>query len=319
MRSKGDLVEQHLAKCAPYDSNPFTALNTAFLNDGIFVHVPKGVHLSGPLHLLFALTSESSDTVSHPRVLVVFEEESTGTIVESYVGLSSNQYFTNAVTEVVVGAGSTVKHYKIQQQSERAFHITNTHDRNCRDSSYASVNIDLGGRLVRNNLNVLMEEEGSSCMLNGLYMVAGTQHVDNQVIIDHASSHTYARELYKGILDGQSRSVFHGSIIVRSNIRKVDALQIDKNLLLSDQAEADTKPAFWIYSDDVKCGHGAACGELDESMTFYLKSRGIGEDAARGLLVRGFVTEVIDSIDNESVRIYVDQLVHTKLQKWLEG
>ena len=164
---------------------------------------------------------------------------------------------------------------------------------------------------------MLTEGEGSSSMLNGLYLVNGTQHVDNQVIIDHAKPYTTSRELYKGILDGKSRSVFHGSIIVREGSVKVNANQVDKNLLLSDQAEADTKPAFWIYCDDVKCGHGAACGHMDENALFYMRSRGIDEETARGLLTRAFVSEVIESIANEPLRSQVDGLVQAKLQEWL--
>ena len=171
--------------------------------------------------------------------------------------------------------------------------------------------------MVRNNLNLLMAAEGSSCTLNGLYMLSGTQHVDNQVIIDHSKPYTSSQELYKGILDGQSRSVFHGSIIVREGAKKVDARQEDKNLLLSSQAEADTKPAFWIYCDDVKCAHGAACGQIDEDALFYLRSRCIGERDARALLIRAFVVEIINSIANESFRAHVDDIVQTTLDQWL--
>ena len=317
MTAKGDLVEQHLARQASYETNAFTALNTAFVHDGAFVHIPDGAILEEPVHLLFISTSRQQDTVTHPRVLILTGKDSKATIIESYAGLSEGRYFTNGVTEVLVEAGAAIEYYKIQRQSEQALHITNTHVVNSRDSSFSSVNIDLGGRLVRNNLNSLMGDEGGSCKLNGLYMVTGSQHVDNQVIIDHASSYTTARELYKGILDGKSRSVFHGSIIVRKDLRKVDAMQVDKNLLLSDQAEADTKPAFWIYSDDVRCGHGAACGQMDESALFYLRSRGMGEKAARSMLTRAFVGEVIDSIGDEPFRARVDQLVQTKLREWL--
>ena len=188
-----------------------------------------------------------------------------------------------------------------------------------RDSNVSSVNIDLGGRLVRNNLNVTTAEENANCKLNGLYMVTGTQHVDNRVIIDHAKPYTTSRELYKGILDGKSRSVFHGSIIVREGAEKVDAHQIDKNLLLSNEAEADTKPAFWIYCDDVKCGHGAACGQMDDTALFYLRSRGIDENSARRMLTQAFISEIIDCIEDESYRSYIDDIVQSTLEDWLES
>ena len=319
MTAKADLAEQHLARHADYATNAFTALNTAFVHQGAFVHIPDGAVVEEPIHLLFLLTSQAQETVSHPRVLILAGKNSQATIIESYGCLTDDPYFSNAVTEVVVGAGAAVRYYKLQRQSVQAFHITTTEVVLARDSSFSSVNIDLGGGLTRNNLNVLMGEEGASCMLNGLYMVTGSQHVDNQVIIDHAKGYTTARELYKGILDGRSRSVFHGSIIVREGARKVNAHQVDKNLLLSDQAEADTKPAFWIYCDDVKCGHGAACGQIDENALFYLRSRGLDEKAARRFLIRGFVNQIIESIECAPFRMHVDALVQSKLHEWLGG
>ena len=238
-------------------------------------------------------------------------------VIEAYKGVSDGQYFTNAVTEVLVGAGARMEYYKVQRQSEQAFHITTTNVALDRNSSFASVNIDMGGRLTRNNLNLLTLDQDCSCTLDGFYMVNGSQHVDNQVIIDHAKPYTTSRELYKGILDGRSRSVFHGSIIVREGAVKVNAHQVDKNLILSDQAEADTKPAFWIYCDDVKCGHGAACGQIDPTAMFYLRSRGIDEQAARSLLTKAFLSEVIQSIGNQVFRSQIDALVQNTLREWL--
>jgi Fe-S cluster assembly protein SufD len=317
MRSVPELVQGHLAHYADYEANAFTALNTAFIHEGVFIHVPDDILVEEPVRLLFLSTSKDEETVSQPRVLIVVGKNSKATVIDGYGGVSDGRYFSNCVTEVVVGDGSRVEYYKVQQQSDKAFHITTTDVSLGRDSYFSSINIDMGGKLVRNNLNVLTEDEGSSCVLNGLYLVNGTQHVDNQVIIDHAKPYTTSRELYKGILDGKARSVFHGSIIVREGAVKVDANQVDKNLLLSDEAEADTKPAFWVYCDDVKCGHGAACGQMDEKALFYLRSRGIDEETARGLLTRAFVSDVIQSIANESLRRQVDDLVQAKLQEWV--
>ncbi|MBI2873437.1 MAG: Fe-S cluster assembly protein SufD [Chloroflexi bacterium] len=308
------LAEQHLARYADYNKSAFTALNTAFLHDGALVHIPDGVQVDAPIHLLFLYTSRAQDAASHPRVLVIAGKESKTTIIESHGGLEDNQYFANAVTEVALGERAAVRYYKVQRQSEQSFHIATTQVELGRDSTFLSCNLDLGGGLVRNNLNMVLAGEGSSCMLGGLYMVSRNQHVDNQVIVDHAASYTTTRELYKGILDGKSRSVFHGSIIVRKGLHKVNAEQVDKNLLLSDRAEADTKPAFWIYSDDVKCGHGAACGQLDERALFYLRSRGLSEEEARGFLVRGFVAEVVNAIDYAPFRGHAEELVAARLQ-----
>ena len=315
MRTKADLVQQHLARYADYKDQAFTALNTAFIHDGVFIHIPDGTFIENPIHLLFLSDTDEEDAASHPRSLVIVGKDSKATIIESYGGLSNGQYFTNAVSEVVVGPGAVVNYYRDQRHSEQAFHVGTTQVVLGRDSSFFSFTTDVGGGLVRNNLNVIMGDKGSSCILNGVYVVARSQHVDNQVIIYHEKPYTTSRELYRGVLDSKSRAVFHGSIIVRKDAQKVDARQEDKNLLLSDQAEADTKPAFWIYADDVKCSHGASCGMLDETALFYLRSRGISEDAARNLLVRGFVSEVINTISSEPFQSHVDQLVMSKLEK----
>ena len=315
MTAEADLAQEHLARYADYETKAFTALNTAFLRDGAFVSIPDEAVVEEPIHLLFLTTGRQEETVSHPRTLILSGRHSKATIIESYGGVAEGRYFTNAVTEIALAAGSLLNYYKVQRQSRQAYHITTTEVSLGRDSHFSSVNIDLGGSLVRNNLNVLTADEGASCMLNGVYLITGSQHVDNQVIIDHAKPHTTSRELYKGVLGGKSRSVFHGSIIVREGARKVDAKQEDKNLLLSNEAEADTKPAFWIYCDDVKCMHGAACGQIDENALFYLRSRGIDEEDARNLLTRAYVVEILDSIDYEPFRTHIDRLAMAKLRE----
>ncbi|MBI4336243.1 MAG: Fe-S cluster assembly protein SufD [Chloroflexi bacterium] len=318
MVNKTEPVQQHLARHAGYSDQAFTALNTAFFHDGAFVSIPDEAVVKGPLHLLFLFTARAREGVFHPRVLVHTGRHSKATIVESYAALAEGCYFTNAVTEVVVGEGASLEHYTFQRQSEQAFHVATTQVEPGRDSTFFSFHLDLGGRLVRNNLNVVTGGEGCSFTLNGLYLPGGSQHVDNQVIIEHTRSHTTAREVYKGVLNHKARSVFHGSIIVREGVKKVNAEQVDKNLLLSDQAEADTKPAFWIYADDVKCGHGAACGQIDQNALFYLRSRGLTEREARQFLVRGFAGEVVASIRAEPIRAHVDELVQARLRGWLE-
>jgi Fe-S cluster assembly protein SufD len=315
LRDQGELLEQHLARYADYQDRAFTALNTAFAKEGAFVYIRPGAEVEEPIHLIFLSTAQEESTVSHPRVLALAEEGSSATIVESHGSLSSGAYLSNAVSELVVGPGASVKHYRLQRHGPEAFHVGSTQAVLGRDATFSSMAIDLGGGLVRNNLDVLMAEEGCSCVLNGLYMTTDSQHVDNQVIIDHAKSHTTSRELYKGVLGGKSRTVFHGSIIVRRDAQKVDARQEDKNLLLSNQAEADVKPAFWIYADDVKCGHGAATGRLDEDTLFYLRSRGLDDAAARNLLVKGFVNQVVDSIDCEALKPHLQDLVNRKLEE----
>ena len=315
----GSMAEQHVAQHMAYDDNAFVALNTAFLQDGAFIHLDNGSVVEEPIHLLFITTAHDEEIDVYPRVLVLTGRDASASIIESHVGLSNGIYLSNAVTEIVLGTGASLRYYKMQRHSEKAYHVTNTEAVLARDSYFSSVNIDLGGGLVRNNLNARMTEEGASTVLNGLYMVTKTQHVDNQVIIEHIKGNTTANELYKGILDGKSRSVFHGSIIVREDAKGVNAYQVDKNLLLSKEAEAYTKPAFWVYTDDVRCGHGAACGQIDDDAMFYLRSRGMDETTARNFVIHGFVAEVIDSIKQDQLRDHVSGLVHSKLEKWLMG
>jgi Fe-S cluster assembly protein SufD len=314
IRSMPELMSKSLASYADFESEPFTALNTALYQDGAVVHISKGYQQNQPVELLFLSGQQGTSVVSHPRVLVLAEEGSNATVVETYASLSDEQYFTNSVAEVLLGPGAHLRHYRIQNHTPRAFHIATTHVEQGPDSTFSSFSLDVGGNLVRNNLNIRMSGEGSSCTLNGLYLAKGDQHVDNQISLDHAGSYTTSRQLYKGVLDGKSHGVFQGSILVRPNTKKVDAQQTDKNLLLSDQAEIDTKPALWIYSDDVKCGHGAASGTIDQEALFYLRSRGLDEPSARRILIGGFVGETINTIEDECLRTYIEKLVMENLQ-----
>ena len=312
--SSAPTIQENLGRLAEYESDGFAALNTAFVHEGVYVDVADRADLEHPVHIIFLLTAKAHEAAAHPRVLIVTGRDARATIVETYASVEADtQSFTNGVTEVVVGPGSSINRYTMQLQNEETFGIATTHVEVRENASFTSVYTDIGGALIRNNLSVDMVGEGGHCTLNGSYIVSRNQHIDNQVIIDHKIGHTGARELYKGVLDGKSRSVFHGSIIVREGAVKVDALQEDKNLLLSNEAEADTKPAFWIYCDDVRCGHGAACGAIDADAIFYLRSRGLDEATARQLLIRGFVAQIVDTIKHDSVRRHVDRVVNEKL------
>jgi Fe-S cluster assembly protein SufD len=313
LASQNSLLEEHLARHARYEGQAFTALNTALFKHGGLVYVPENVSVHQPIHCLFINSGRQPDTLSSPRVLLITGKNSKATVIESHVGLYGGRYLSNAVAEVVVGEGSSVQHYRVQRHSLGAYHVGTTQAVLGRDSDFHSVTLDLGGALVRNNLNVVTAAEDCSCVLNGVYIASGTQHIDNQVIIEHAKPHTTSRELYKGVLGGRSKAVFHGSIIVRPGAQKVDARQEDKNLLLSPQAEAYTKPAFWIYADDVKCGHGAASGQLDKDALFYLQTRGLSQDVARHLLIQGFIGEVMDTIGHDEFKEYASEMVTERL------
>jgi Fe-S cluster assembly protein SufD len=309
------LVGSHLGTYADYQDDVFTALNTSQISDGAFIYIPKIVET--PIHLLF-ISAAKEPFVSHPRVLIVAAEGAIASIIESYVSPGEDVYFTNAVTEVYAAQGSVITHYRLQEESERAFHIATTEVFQERESHYSSYAISLGGEIVRHNLNVRLSDERIETTIDGLYVVSGRQHVDNHTSIDHSKPHCTSHQLYKGILDGKSRAVFNGKVFVREGALLTDAHQLNKNLLLSGNATIDTKPQLEILADDVKCSHGAAVGQLEEEELFYLSTRGINPERARALLTFGFAEDVISKIQLKSVREQLDKAVLEKLHQSLD-
>jgi Fe-S cluster assembly protein SufD len=303
------LIEDHLGQLASDDNAYFAALNSAFIRDGAFVHVPRGVVVERPIHLLFISTDNSSPTASHPRNLIIAQRETQATIIESYVGLNDGVYLTNAVTEVSVAENAVVDHCKLQQESAHGYHVATTQVRQQRASRFSSHYFSLGGQLVRNEVDVTLDDEGCECTLNGLYIAAGDQHMDNRTRIDHTKPHCNSHELYKGILDERAKGVFNGKIYVHPDAQKTDAKQSNRVLLLSDDAVIDTKPQLEIYADDVKCTHGATVGQIDETALYYLRSRGISEDLARSLLVFAFGNEIASELKLEAIRAHVERFL----------
>ena len=313
LAERPELVERELARHADFQHDALTALNTAFIEDGAFVQLPAGTVLPAPIHLLFVSTARGKPMLAQPRNLILLGASSQATLVESHAGLSDEVYFTNVVTEVVLGENAQLDHYKLQEESARAFHIALTQVHQGRDSRFRSHSVALGAALARNEVRALLASEGSECTLNGLYLATGKQHLDNRTLIDHQSPRCTSRELYKGVLDGQSRGVFSGRVLVRHDAQKTDASQTNKNLLLSDEALVDTKPQLEIFADDVKCAHGAAVGQLDEDALFYLQSRGIGREAAKSLLTYAFASEMVNLIPPGALRTRVHDLVTSRL------
>jgi Fe-S cluster assembly protein SufD len=299
---------EHLAQHAAYEDNAFTALNTAFLQDGCFLQVPAGKVVERPIHLLFLSTATTAPTVSYPRNLIVVGNGSQVTIVESYIG-QKDAYFTNAVTEIVAGENAVIDHYKLQQEGLEAFHVATLQIHQSRNSNFSSHFVSLGCGLVRNDVNAVLDGEGCECTLNGLYMGRGSQHVDNHTFIDHAKPHCTSHELYKGILKDRARGVFNGKIYVHQDAQKTDAKQTNQTLLLSDDAVINTKPQLEIYADDVKCTHGATVGQLSDEALFYLRSRGIGQEAARGLLTYAFANDIIGRIKVAPIRARLEEVL----------
>jgi Fe-S cluster assembly protein SufD len=303
-------IEKHLGRYLNTQRDSFGALNTAFLEDGAYVHVAKGVVLEGPVAVLFVSTEHDSPAVNHPRNLIVAEENSQATIVEDYVSLGDGQALCNTVTELVAGDHSVVSHYMIEREHTGAFNVSTLRIQQGRTADVSSHSVLLGGALVRNNVHPVLAGEGGECLINGLFIGNGHQRLDNYMLVEHASPHCGSRQFYNGILDGHAHGVFHGRIIVHKDAQKTDAKQTNRNLLLSDSAQIDTKPQLEIYADDVKCTHGATIGQMEENSLFYLRSRGIDERAARRLLLVAFASECMDRMKEGPVRTHIEKLIH---------
>jgi Fe-S cluster assembly protein SufD len=308
------LIEKHLAKQATGEHSSFTALNNASFTDGGFVHLAAGKVLETPVHLLFISTATDSGATAQARNLFIAEDNSQGTVLESYASTGDGAYFTNVVTEVVAGDNAVLEHVKFQDESLSAYHIAALHAKLGRTSNFVSHSFALGAKLSRNNIRANLAGEGLETVLNGLYLTKGDQLADHHMIVEHAQPNCASHEYFNGILDGKSKGVFHGRIYVHPIAQKTDAKQTNKNLLLSDDATADTKPQLEIYADDVKCTHGATIGQLNDESIFYLRARGIGPDTARRMLIHAFAGEIIERVRHEAVREELDKLVWDRLE-----
>ena len=292
LETDGDVIERHLGKYAAIEQNAFVALNTGFVGDGAFIFLPKSTTIEGAIHLIFISTAGDEPTVSHPRVLVVADDNVEATIVESYVGSGSGIYFTNAVTEFVTGADCRIDHCKLQQESLTAYHVATMQVDLGTQSRFISHAATVGGKLTRNDLNVKMNGERADATLNGLVIIGGDQHCDNHTLLHHEKAHCPSHELYKHVLSGHATCVFKGQIFVQKDAQKTDSKQSSKSLLLSDDAYMNSQPALEIYADDVKCTHGSTIGPVDDEAVFYLRSRGVSLEAARHLLTYAFAADV---------------------------
>lgn len=306
-------LEPHLGRYLDLQRDPFSALNTAFLEDGAYVHIRKGVALSEPIHLLYISAEHEAPAVCHPRNLIVADEHSQATILEDYVSLGAGPALCNTATELVAGDQTVVSHYMIEREHTRAFNVSTLRIQQGRNAVVNSHSVLLGGALVRNNVHPVLAGEGSECLINGLFIGSGKQHLDNYMLVEHASPHCGSRQFYNGILGDHAHGVFHGRIIVHKDAQKTDARQTNRNLLLSDTAQIDTKPQLEIRADDVKCTHGATIGQIDEEALFYLRSRGIDDASARHILLLAFASECLDRMAQGPVRAHIEALIHQAL------
>jgi Fe-S cluster assembly protein SufD len=297
-----DFVQRYFGQVADLSGRAFTALNTALVQDGVFVHVLDGAVLDQPIHIVYVTGADASRVMAQARTLVVAGANSQVRIVESYIGANSETYFANSVSEIFVGENAAVDHYKVQQESFDAFHIGSVHVHMARSATFSSLSFALGGKIVRNDAFAILDGEGGDCTLNGLYLADRDRLVDNHTTIDHAKPHCGSHEVYKGILGGTSRAVFNGKIIVRQDAQKTDAKQTNRALLLTDGATINTKPQLEIFADDVKCTHGAAIGQLDDDAIFYLRARGLNYAEARDMLIHAFAGDILNRVRIEPLR-----------------
>jgi Fe-S cluster assembly protein SufD len=303
------LAEDFFGKDLNIQRDSFAALNTAFFEDGISIEIPAGVALETPVYALFITVPGEAPTMNHPRNLIVAGKNSQLTVVEDYVSLGEGTTFSNAATELIAGENAHVEHYMIVREGESAYNFSTLRIQQGRSANVATHSLLLSGALVRNNVHPVLAGEGSECLINGLFMANGRQHMDNYMLVEHASPHCDSRQFYNGILNGNSHGVFHGRIIVHKDAQKTDAKQTNRNLLLSDDAQIDTKPQLEIYADDVKCTHGATIGQVDENALFYLRSRGLDEVSARHVLLLAFANECLDRMNSQQVRDHLERLV----------
>jgi Fe-S cluster assembly protein SufD len=309
-----ELVLQHLGHSSKYIRDGIHALNTAFVAEGIFVHVKKGLVIDNPIYIYNITDATSANILSLPRSLVYVGENAHLQIAETYSTIGMAESFTNQVMEVVVEADAIVDYYKFQDDRPHTSQVSTTHFRQIGKSLINAVTISLNGGIVRNNLNIAMEAANSEAHMYGLYFLKGQTHVDNHTVVDNVQPGCLSNELYKGIIDDSATAVFNGKIFVQQIAQKTNAFQSNKNILLSDDASVNTKPQLEIFADDVKCSHGCTVGQLDEEGLFYLRSRGITEKNARSLLVHAFAIDVLEHIKPEPLRNYIDELISKRLE-----
>lgn len=315
LKADPELINSYFARYADYQDNAFTALNTAFANDGVVVRVPDNTTVETPIILRYINDARQKNVASQPRNLIVAGRNAEVIVAESYRTLGEWSSFVNTVTEIVVAQDARVQHYKVQNDSDKSYHIGTTQVNQLDNSHFYSVTVTLNGSFVRNNLNIVLDGQHCEAFMYGLYLPDGRQHIDNHTLVDHAKPNSYSNELYKGILEDRSTGVFNGKIFVRPDAQKTNAYQSCKNVVLSPDASMNTKPQLEIFADDVKCSHGTTTGKLNEEALFYLRSRGIPKAEAQSLLMYAFAEDVLSQIKIGPIKDYLEHIVVEKLSK----
>jgi len=308
-----DEVINHLGKYAKPGNDPFTALNTAFSYEGVFIKVSKNTVIEKPILIHYTSSAHPVSSSIQSRNLVIIEQGAKANIIESFSSESEVEMFRNHVSEVVVSPNAFVNYYKLQNQNKATYLIDNTYISQYRDSKVQVFTVSLEGKIIRNNLNLLLEDENSEAHMFGLYVAHEDTHIDNHTSVDHKVPNCFSNEIYKGILDDHSKGVFNGKIFVRQDAQKTNAFQSNKNILLSDTATINTKPQLEIWADDVSCSHGCTTGQLDEEQLFYLRSRGISKSKAKAMLLHAFVNDVVDEIEVDFLHDFINDEMYNRL------
>ena len=309
------LIDAHLGKYASDELDGYNALNTAFSNDGLFISIPKNTKVELPIIAYFINETKSAKITSQPRNLYLIGSSSEVDIIESFHTVGDNASFTNIVSEIVVEKNAKANYYKIESDRNSAYHVGNTQVHQERDSVFTAATITLGGALIRNNLNIVLDAENCEANMYGLTLLRGNQHVDNHTVVDHKMPNSYSNELYKNILDDKSTGVFNGKIYVRQDAQKTNAFQSNRNILLTNDASINTKPQLEIWADDVKCSHGATTGQIDKEQMFYLRARGLNEESARAMLLYAFAMDVLENVKIEALKEDLDKKIAERLHK----
>ncbi|MEQ9441475.1 MAG: Fe-S cluster assembly protein SufD [Cyclobacteriaceae bacterium] len=312
-QAHSELIEQYFAKQPGIQPDSFVALNTALAQEGLFIHVPKNKVVEAPILTYFISDTTQGTSVATPRNLYIAETGSKVSMVESFHTIGTDASYQNAVSEIWVAPNASVHYTKLQPESTKAYHTGTTEVHQSRDSRFTAVTISLQGAMLRNNLNVALDDEHCETHMYGLYMLNGKTHVDNHTAVDHRKANSFSNELYKGIMDDQSRGVFNGKIYVRQDAQKTNAFQSNANILLTNEASIDTKPQLEIWADDVKCSHGATTGQIDKEQLFYLRTRGVSKEQATAILLRAFAGDVLENIELDFIRTQVEEVIDARL------
>ena len=314
-RADKEVISKYFDKVSQSEADPFAAMNTAFWQEGIFIHVSENTKVERPILFLHISDANQEQVITHSRLLLVVEKGSSLSVIEKFDSVGSNPIFQTLTEEIIVKENAQLEYCKIQNDSGNSHQVTNTVIQQSNSSKVDTCTITLNGQLVRNNFSIVIDGEHCESHFHGLYLLNGNTIADNHTVVDHKKPNSFSNELYKGIMDGNSKGIFNGKIFVRPQAQKTNAFQSNRNILMSEDATVNTKPQLEIWADDVKCSHGCTSGQLDEEALFYLQTRGIPYDSAKAMLLYAFALDVLAPVKNEKLKVYLDSLIAERLNK----